>query len=704
MDSANAAIELFGNRRTRNGRGITIPSQARSVRYYALQRSALHRQLAEMTAAPSSNGSASSTTGAIVLAPPEPLSSTTGAAAAVVSRLTDSHDDAEAVRSEPSSRRQKQPQTPVRDHFPATAVVTRSEEEPELVSDAVRKIYTSESAASSPSAGVRVARTLLTLTVNRDWERRIGLVVDLDNFTQRPVITKFTGTAAAASSSPSSCHPGGNGGFIGAASTLLLPNEGGIQPYDDMPPGEAGNSVVPVPIHTVLRLRDELISVDGTSVSGLPYRDVIALLRNASDPFTITVARANRSAMEAAVRSPAVEGDVPPSPRPVSPPSREEGANAAASAASHTRGSPDAVSLAPPTAAALARDVGMRYLRRVAASIGPWAPHSNARVVPVPGIQLMHVRISHLPAAPSTGVLASCCSGGSSATAERIASDLVLQLYTGPNCRICMYDSRVRGNFASVTALEDAEGTLTDGAVWHMEAGAVSPLLSGDVRLVMRRASAGKKAKPLMQVWFHTACLPLPSELSALLSNQGVDVASDIGATTTNAAAAPRSGIASGVTSTASQPSAPHDAAPPPPPQSPIPTSYPFPGDVTGDPLLGGCPTLGACYTAAAAASPSTLATRSVDAADETAAVTRLLAASCAAPSALGSVTYAKSQIDYVLKDKKHVRFPACLGLTLVFRAIRVPREYAVAVCAAASGDTAADAASSTAASGSGVA
>jgi hypothetical protein len=48
--AADDAIQLFGNRRTKNGRGITIPSQQRYVKYYALQVTAVrHRERQERT-------------------------------------------------------------------------------------------------------------------------------------------------------------------------------------------------------------------------------------------------------------------------------------------------------------------------------------------------------------------------------------------------------------------------------------------------------------------------------------------------------------------------------------------------------------------------------------------------------------------------------------------------------------------------------
>jgi Protein-tyrosine phosphatase len=454
--SADEAMEFFGWRRTKNGKGVTIPSQARFVRQYAFQQTAL-----AYFAGYYSSGNNSSR-----------LSGGRGGAGS----------SSRALSNAPASENSASGARPSMVHRPATAVIVRSDHDEE-------------------------ERTILTVKLERDSDRGPGFTL-----TAVPVTPAAAdGDAAAAGGTPSTPiakkdKKGKKGDKVlgGDIRIEISAVDGSFSSSQHLPissstaasnttdnasfsKADASNSIIPVPVASVLRAGDQLLSVNGIELGGRSFPEVISIVRNAADPLTIRVARSHHrahltsssAATDAAGDrgnrvSAALTTEVP------STPLAAGGGNGSSSSSSSSSGG-------APINAWPAQASREQYLSRVASAIGPWAGpglppgdgsssapfRSNPRAVPSPPVAIEGVYLSHVPRlktkGDSQGNVRSGLCGAAKHPGEEDGPGLYLQLYSGPGCRTLVWDSRYGHSSASSAT---RSRPLFPTAVNHSSAGA----------------------------------------------------------------------------------------------------------------------------------------------------------------------------------------------------------------------------------------
>jgi len=240
--TADEAVHVFGTRRTRNGRGITIPSQYRWVRYYGFQIAALRAaRTASRSRRPSAVGAASPPS---ALSPPPTLPSVAAGGAA----------------SAPAS---------------ATGVILRVDDEAGHAVGRTGILWAGAGmvrrgggggAASTAAAPSGPPRQLVTVEVRRDASRSPGFSLGV-NAAGRPVLASVDGAGSA-------------DGSGAAAEGITSPTA--IDPT---------SSVVPVPVRHILRPGDELVEVNAVRTATLTIGGVVSLVRGARDPLTLRLAR-----------------------------------------------------------------------------------------------------------------------------------------------------------------------------------------------------------------------------------------------------------------------------------------------------------------------------------------------------------------------------------------------------------------------------
>jgi hypothetical protein len=495
--SADEAVEFFGWRRTKNGRGVTIPSQHRYVRCYAMQAAAQQyiggdggdaaAAAGGMAGAGASGGAeasagsigaasaaagaaesgagvggAASASGAAV----SPAAAPGGAGGVFVAGPSPRAEGVGLLAPAPGAAAAAAAGGP---YTAATALVVRTEDEGAQGRHFSAGGYPAPAAAlaghgSTPSSGAAAAaaaapRLVLTVRVERDSERTPGFSID-QNARLRPVVAGFKKGPAAAAGGDAAAPAGpvldarragaassGEGAASPSASHLRSLAGPGGRATRATSGGRAGsidamNSVVPVPVRDVLRRGDELLAVNGVDLAHRAFSEVVSILRSAVDPLTLTFAREAASVAAASSASSAAALSF----------ARGTGAGGASFRGRYAWGSTSGSGAAAAAAAEAPAEPPVpaaEYLRRVAGGIGPWAAggQSDPRAVPTPPVQLLGVYLSHVPRlrgrAGFCGTHPLCADPGAIHEDEgEVASGLYLQLYGGPGCRSLLWDSR----------------------------------------------------------------------------------------------------------------------------------------------------------------------------------------------------------------------------------------------------------------------
>lgn len=244
------------------------------------------------------------------------------------------------------------------------------------------------------------------------------------------------------------------------------------------------------------------------------------------------------------------------------------------------------------------------YWRAVAAACGPWVLNSSALIVPKPLVRIVSVELSSLPALQE-GVAVFCAA----ASRHPHRSRMTWTLSSGNFCREVEIKT------------DSSRDTVGGGACWAFPSDAAP--VGGDLRLSLHLAGA---RKPIVQMWIHSAFLPLP------------DIEAQRPPSSENIFTSKRSG-------------------PVPDASGAEAVDVYVPG--SGRP---GCrPTLGALITAAGPVSPSapTLAVRSVTAQS---ALQDIMAEEIS-----GVAVFSKAELDGPAKDRRHRVWPADLSARIIF-------------------------------------
>lgn len=220
----------------------------------------------------------------------------------------------------------------------------------------------------------------------------------------------------------------------------------------------------------------------------------------------------------------------------------------------------------------------------------------------------------------------------------------------------------------------------------------VSLVVSEDFRVLIR--ACGLK-KPLAAAWLHTAMLPLPSAASAAVAPQisriqtaqaeaeeqawgAASLATASADMQPSTLSSPASTDAVQVEEKGAQPVAAATPSASAGTAKPLLPARLVRGDFPGGAIAPGLPTLGSCYTAEGRLTRAASSRGGISAAFVAGAAGD--ADSIRAKLATGALRLRKHELDNAIKDKKHKRWPQELRLTLCFRALDLPEVYFQAV------------------------
>lgn len=666
--TADEAVSEFGIRRTRNGRGITIPSQQRYVRYYALQVAAMRAAALGWPdpLAPGADGNRDPAGAAI--------SSAGGNASPGASpgETADAGDCATAVDAAATTGASAAARTY------AGATVTVLHVTPD---------------ADDPSA------TSLTVELHRGADRTLGARIAPD-VAGRPVITDFS-------------HPGaGNGSNSG---TEGCPEDAG-----------ASSAHGRRPVADVLQVGDELRAVNGESLVDKRFEDVTRLLRSALDPVRLTVMRrAGRSSIGRDV-GPGATDDATPAEylRRVS-----QGVGPWA-AGSHPAVVPApavgfvSVSISHAPAVTASACVSSHSRAATAATAGLFIQIYGGKLCTELVYDSRFVPAA-VAAAARTGVQAS--SGTGVAKGGAGATEIELRSLAPPRSGTTATEALPEAALTSApqpgTRAAVTWGSACFGSGRPDAGSGMLPVhVEGDFRVLVYSVN---KKKPVAAAWLHTACMPIPAAAQRVLApmlarvqaaapaiyaqpgagrtlaghltderpGAGGDedeengegspgatplaTAAQAASPSPNLASPPPVGVAAAPVTVAPA------AATPPCVGAPLASNAHSPGDIRvneapAEPgtmisadvpgntcVTMGMPTLGALYSAVGPAPPAAASSQLAPGDVQAGRVTLRLT---------------KRHLDKVVKDKRHALVPADFAITLKLQALRLPRVYYSAV------------------------